>query len=93
MPNAVRGVGTVRRSASEKVAVRLRSTWTVGKRIFQAGGQQERAWSVGRPERQATWEQRVGEREDARRQKREMGKDEHAGTHRSAKDFDVLFQV
>lgn len=32
----MRGVGTVRKGISEKVAFKLRSAWTVGKRIFQA---------------------------------------------------------
>lgn len=38
MGSATRGMGTARKGVPEKTAFKLRSTWTEGKRIFQAEG-------------------------------------------------------
>lgn len=56
MPSAMRHMGTVRKGDSEKVTLKLRNTWTVGKRIFWAKGTVGKLGELG--------EQRVGENKD-----------------------------
>lgn len=43
MASATRGVGTVKKGMSEKVAFKLRNTGAVGKRIFQTEGTVEKS--------------------------------------------------
>lgn len=52
----MRHMGTVRKGDSEKVTLKLRNTWTVGKRIFWAKGTVGKLGELG--------EQRVGENKD-----------------------------
>lgn len=86
MASAMRGVGTVRKGISEKVPFKLWTTWTVGKRIFQAEGTvgktfEHCAGGVAR-------EQKVGGNERGCKSEREV---EHARPCRSVDDFIILF--